>query len=1034
MKPLYLSRVELKDFRTFGNFALDIPPTPGLTLLVGTNGLGKSSFFDGIEWCLTGEVRRFSKHIARLREADYLTRRDAEKGAHKATLLFNHGDPLTRTSTLKPDNQALIDLLKSPAWGDIGDIGPYLAFTHFLGQAAQQRFTSRKHNEQWEALKGPSGIDRLEEIRLALRGTPTTNAFRKRIEEEQLRLDQAETTLIAWRDLTDRLTRLRDGSARIGLLSASELEARSAALAQEFQSRTGSSIDESDADLSGRLIVLRQAIQGAMDRARATTTGLEPMRAIANRYLALVPQADPTGQQRAAAKAAVTEATSKLSLAELAGLGLGRSSTEQAGLVTNAEGEINRLILLRQLFAERERLSDQQKAIAAQRDEISTLEESKQKSIGDSTERLATARDNHVRRTAFEAEQVALREISLRIQDLTVLNAAHAARDAAVAATKGAAGEAAAKLNELHSRISALGGLIATSEQELTALRAEASDMADALARLAGHIGEHDQECPVCSTAFAPGVLQSLANAAAAEQNGALTERARLHQVLVDQRSELISEQVAAQHAIDSHNAEIAAAAAALSSLSTARDNIAQSLATNIDNDFAAFAETRLREIEADLSSLSANGTSGEAMIASAEADFARAMAELSALRERRNDVDRSELANRNALQAIIEQLDALPQPLPVYSDVEGLIMVQQQTFSSLQARQVELSTELAAAHATESVARQRLITAQNEQDALDERIAAAEREMAALTTHWKGGGLVGSPSHDTIEARVNLLTWLSADLATMLNRYEQLVVNLEGLKKQEDLQNLISVMEIEAGAGVADNPAAHERQLQDQMTAKRKALELTKSTQEAVKAYSQKLQGEADAFSTQFLEPLNDMVENFNRALLSTPGETVEFSADHAVNRTQLDMQLRYADEIDNELYNRQLPPQLVLSEGQMAANGFSILCAASTAYQWSNWRALLLDDPLQHNDVIHAAAFVDLMRNLVEMQSYQLLMSTHDRAEGAFLARKFDAANLPCTVITLTAPSKDGVLSEPAQYNAAAHAVMQSRFERTA
>ena len=110
------------------------------------------------------------------------------------------------------------------------------------------------------------------------------------------------------------------------------------------------------------------------------------------------------------------------------------------------------------------------------------------------------------------------------------------------------------------------------------------------------------------------------------------------------------------------------------------------------------------------------------------------------------------------------------------------------------------------------------------------------------------------------------------------------------------------------------------------------------------------------------------------------------------------------------------------MLSEGQLAANGFSILCAASIAYKWSNWRALLLDDPLQHNDIIHAAAFADVMRNLVEFEGYQLLMSSHDRAEGEFLFRKFDAAGLPCTMVTLTAPSREGVLSEPPRHNSAA------------
>lgn len=77
MTATFLTRLELRDFRTFGHFELDIPPTPGLTLVVGPNGLGKSSFFDAIEWCLTGHIRRFSEYIGRRRESEYLTRRDA---------------------------------------------------------------------------------------------------------------------------------------------------------------------------------------------------------------------------------------------------------------------------------------------------------------------------------------------------------------------------------------------------------------------------------------------------------------------------------------------------------------------------------------------------------------------------------------------------------------------------------------------------------------------------------------------------------------------------------------------------------------------------------------------------------------------------------------------------------------------------------------------------------------------------------------------------------------------------------------------
>jgi ABC-type enterochelin transport system ATPase subunit len=71
---------------------------------------------------------------------------------------------------------------------------------------------------------------------------------------------------------------------------------------------------------------------------------------------------------------------------------------------------------------------------------------------------------------------------------------------------------------------------------------------------------------------------------------------------------------------------------------------------------------------------------------------------------------------------------------------------------------------------------------------------------------------------------------------------------------------------------------------------------------------------------------------------------------------------------------------PNRYFSEGQLSALSVSALLAASTSFRWSRWRGLLTDDPLQHNDVIHASAFMDLMRQLVRRLDYQVIMSTHD------------------------------------------------------
>lgn len=61
----YLRSVTVEGFRGIGPPAtLELTPGPGLTLVVGRNGSGKSSFAEGLEVLLTGDSRRWSHHLA----------------------------------------------------------------------------------------------------------------------------------------------------------------------------------------------------------------------------------------------------------------------------------------------------------------------------------------------------------------------------------------------------------------------------------------------------------------------------------------------------------------------------------------------------------------------------------------------------------------------------------------------------------------------------------------------------------------------------------------------------------------------------------------------------------------------------------------------------------------------------------------------------------------------------------------------------------------------------------------------------------
>ncbi len=58
----YLQSLTVSGFRGIGSPAtLEVAPRPGLTLVVGRNGSGKSSFAEALEVLLTGNLRRWDK-------------------------------------------------------------------------------------------------------------------------------------------------------------------------------------------------------------------------------------------------------------------------------------------------------------------------------------------------------------------------------------------------------------------------------------------------------------------------------------------------------------------------------------------------------------------------------------------------------------------------------------------------------------------------------------------------------------------------------------------------------------------------------------------------------------------------------------------------------------------------------------------------------------------------------------------------------------------------------------------------------------
>ena len=226
MSNLYLRNVEFSNFRIYGDsYAFELPSGPGVTLITGGNGLGKTSFFDGVEWALTDQVGRF-KDVpidGRRKNIDPLTRIGAPEKSHRVSLQFSDGSVIDRGAGFEVDEGNIVALLKRPDWAEISNLHGYLSITHFFGQASAQRFSLRRPTDQWEALKGPAGVDRINALRERMSGQGVKRAFTRAIEERSTKLSRAELELAEWIELLAKRDRARQLASSEHAISPSSL-------------------------------------------------------------------------------------------------------------------------------------------------------------------------------------------------------------------------------------------------------------------------------------------------------------------------------------------------------------------------------------------------------------------------------------------------------------------------------------------------------------------------------------------------------------------------------------------------------------------------------------------------------------------------------------------------------------------------------------------------------------------------------------------------------------------------------------------
>ncbi|MFS8522875.1 MAG: AAA family ATPase [Micromonosporaceae bacterium] len=173
----YLTSIEVQGFRGIGPAArLDLVPGPGLTIVTGRNGSGKSSFAEAAELALTGDDRRWTGRTEEWRDGWRNLHTSGQRYIRVGLALDRHrgggvvecrwepdADIGERTTTFQRQGER-----RHPV-AALGWERPMTLFRPFLSYAELGRLLDGKPSERYDSLHSVLGLDRLADIERRLK-------------------------------------------------------------------------------------------------------------------------------------------------------------------------------------------------------------------------------------------------------------------------------------------------------------------------------------------------------------------------------------------------------------------------------------------------------------------------------------------------------------------------------------------------------------------------------------------------------------------------------------------------------------------------------------------------------------------------------------------------------------------------------------------------------------------------------------------------------------------------------------------------
>lgn len=294
------------------------------------------------------------------------------------------------------------------------------------------------------------------------------------------------------------------------------------------------------------------------------------------------------------------------------------------------------------------------------------------------------------------------------------------------------------------------------------------------------------------------------------------------------------------------------------------------------------------------------------------------------------------------------------------------------------------------------------------EEDIISEEsaISTINAALADVINEWKQFCISDIPNKEMSKKEINRLQekdiWIEKDLNIFYDLQRKLLIwkaSQERVEIEKKLKEKVGNRDIKQ----------YHKYLRKQFDEKERYLKNIQDKKEASEFFLDEIVQESKKIQSQ-IEEINESWKKILKRIVVNP---LISSAPLLENKTAYNKAVASTKAV---IHNEDIDITNIASEGQIADLQLSFILAMANKYNWTPWKALLLDDPMQHHDLVHTSSIIDILRDYILDSGYQVMLSTHDMLQADYFARKFKNDGIRCKIYQLV-PGEGGVLAERIQ-----------------